>query len=1265
MLLPGLAQAGFVEHPAAGVDLLGAGHAWADLDGDGDLDLLVAGRTVELGTTVLLNTGVGAFYDVTATAAPLLRNGELFDRAVVAADINGDGCVDFARSGADRLEIWVGACDATFSRPHRFTSNSSLGLSGRDHGGLAWFDREGDGDLDLAVDNGEGVFVLRNEWVESGAVETVMDRVSDGQLGVPSWGPDAQGRWLVAGDVEGNGFDDVVRRADGGPDWYRNEGGVFVLQDLDVEVAAPDVGGHALCDLDGDGRLDLVGTGAAEAMWVRSGEPGGFGLPTTVGATHGADIACGDVDLDGTLDLVVAGPAGPEVWLQGPSGFGPTPMPPGSVGWTVSLADVDDDGDLDVLSFEEDGGRLLVNDASDAQVGLAVEAPALAASCPGAPAWVPRPGTVVRLVNAADVPVSGVRALAGGSGRGRGTAPRWLFGLGDVGGPQASYQLYVDWPHDGEAGVLVPVPSPAPAGLEIRQGDLDGDSVLDDLEALDALTGASAQPPGVAASDVDGDGLPNDRDADADGDGFPDELEAARAAPCADRPDLDGDGAPDYLDLDSDGDGIDDVVEDPNGDGAQGPGETRRDSADTDGDGLDDGVEDADQDGVLDPGETNPRLADTDGDGVTDGDEVANGSDPLAADTDGDGLSDGQEADAGTDPTDPDTDGDGLDDRAELEDHGTDPTAADTDGDGLDDADELLAGTDPEVPDTDGDGLGDGFEVGAGTNPLDEDTDGDGLTDAQEIDDLGTDPTSADSDGDGLSDALEVAVGTDPTTKQAAKGSGCSVGGGGGGWWGLLLLLAVWARRRAVGLGLVALAVPGIAGAQEGPRFDVQRLDPPPQLGGFVRVVEADGPAGFAVGGGVVGNYALRPLELGAADAFGRQLGLVDHLGGVDVAAVVAVTGWLRVGLAFPVLQVTQGTPEAELVLRQLGSELGAGTGDLQIAVALQPLRAAPISLSVVPRLLLPTGRRAGLLGTGGVAGGVDVSVGYRADAVRVVGNLGFLVQPRAGGLPGIAPDDELRWGFGLGVPLLDEQLEVQVEFVGATVVGPEGLQESELRLGHPLHTPLELSAGVAVAPRPLPVRFTFGVGPGLGPGYGTPDLRVFLAVSGRYEAGPRTAKRRTPTVVDVEPVEPRPPLLPEPAPEPTPAPAPDPAPEPAPEPLAPLPPNVLRLSQPITFPSGSAELPAAADAALLDVIAQVAARTDSPTVEVRARAVVPRSPSYAQPLSEQRASNVLRRLVQLGADPDLFVARGQGAAPFPDAATADDRDAVRFLLCR
>jgi hypothetical protein len=256
--------------------------------------------------------------------------------------------------------------------------------------------------------------------------------------------------------------------------------------------------------------------------------------------------------------------------------------------------------------------------------------------------------------------------------------------------------------------------------------------------------------------------------------------------------DTDADGLPDtwentyYIDLstvlsdDTDNDGLTALAEfmadtDPTVDNFT--------LADTDSDGLPDAYESANG---LDPNSAADVLGDPDADGYANWVEYLYGLDPQTdnsgdADTDGDGIIDSIEEVVGTtvgtadDTADPDVDGYTNAEEIQL---GTLPLVGsdsmrDGDADGIPDTAEVLLGLAFTSADSDGDGIGDAIEVGNPASPtdsdgdgtidaLDTDSDNDSLTDAQELS-IGTSRTNADSDGDGIGDTIEVGNPASPT----------------------------------------------------------------------------------------------------------------------------------------------------------------------------------------------------------------------------------------------------------------------------------------------------------------------------------------------------------------------------------------------------------------------------------------------------------------------------------------------------------------------
>ena len=351
----------------------------ADIDGDGFLDVVIAGAVAPrgCGAMVLRGLGDGSFEIGNGVSHPPLEGSAVFGcQAVEVADFDGNGSPDIAvlysymppdtsngLNGAVDVFLGSGAGALEWASRHELTGPDEQPFMAM---AMALADFDGDGALDLA-------FSTEVRWLSGPTRWRLQTLLGDG-TGQLSPGPsqeftarDLDLTSVHGADVTGDGHSDLVfgtALATGAGFGYEvpvlaffNQGNATFTGPLEV---ARDVGisGIQSADYTGDGDADVLIAGGDDRLTLLPGDGlGGFGgtqrffVSGGISAVHAADV-----DDDGRSDLLLLDAQGQLLTVAGqlrgkPLALPPLTRPPEYAQNVLpTLVDLDRDGTLDMLS---------------------------------------------------------------------------------------------------------------------------------------------------------------------------------------------------------------------------------------------------------------------------------------------------------------------------------------------------------------------------------------------------------------------------------------------------------------------------------------------------------------------------------------------------------------------------------------------------------------------------------------------------------------------------------------------------------------------------------------------------------------------------------------------------------------------------------------------------------------------------------------------------------------------------------------------------
>ena len=275
---------------------------------------------------------------ILVSVAPAAAHGPLdrAERTITFEDITERSGIDYRRRPSSRYDVIRDYQLNGFAAAEMASSP----LKARGAPGVALFDYDRDGDVDIYVTNGPGTpnSLYQNQFVQTGRV-TFVDVA--GSAGVAATASDGTG--TCYGDLDNDGDHDLLVLGYNGPhSLFENQGdGTF----SDVSASslitwAPGAMSCAMGDIDGDGRLDIAiaNISSLDNVFAFFVDPFVYNVHNqlfrNVGSHQFHDVSAtsGILDSDGV------------------------PLGAATMTWAVAILDLDLDGDQDIVFVDDQAG---------------------------------------------------------------------------------------------------------------------------------------------------------------------------------------------------------------------------------------------------------------------------------------------------------------------------------------------------------------------------------------------------------------------------------------------------------------------------------------------------------------------------------------------------------------------------------------------------------------------------------------------------------------------------------------------------------------------------------------------------------------------------------------------------------------------------------------------------------------------------------------------------------------------------------------------
>ncbi len=342
----------------------GHGVEWADVTGDGRPDFYVTMNfDTNMGELFYRNINGGTFAE--EANARGIYNYDSGSHGGVWADLDNDGDYDLVNGSYERNRAYENNGSGYFTDRTLTCGFENVNLGTR---GTLAFDFDKDGDLDVFCNNwGPSE---QNEFYRNNGNWT-FTRIDNGLRNISGVQGVTEGDYDNDGDLDllicqGYG---TMGGQDGPIMLMRNTGGNFTNVTAAAGLNATTTGqqGAVFCDVNNDGWLDIhIQRGTNDSQLYINNKNGTF---TQVSVPSGPGFMAGFADLDNDGDWDMVYPGDNKVYLNDGSGtfIASATFSPGTINdpRCVAFADIDDDGDVDFFYAQKRTyNRMIRNDLS-------------------------------------------------------------------------------------------------------------------------------------------------------------------------------------------------------------------------------------------------------------------------------------------------------------------------------------------------------------------------------------------------------------------------------------------------------------------------------------------------------------------------------------------------------------------------------------------------------------------------------------------------------------------------------------------------------------------------------------------------------------------------------------------------------------------------------------------------------------------------------------------------------------------------------------